>query len=715
MLIEMKVDIYKKSFEKKVPTSRVSAIIPNYKYADFLPERIDSIMLQTYPVHELIILDDASPDNSVEVINKKIAEIRKEHPRMEIKLIVNKKNSGGCVFSQWQKGLKEATGDYIWIAEADDSADPHFLETAMEKMEKNSKIVLFYANSMRMNQNNKVTARSSEDWCDIWRNKRWTKDFENDGKDEIINFVSAHNTIINVSSLVWKKIPQLNQIFEEAKSYKIAGDWYIYSKVLEHGDIAYSAKPLNYYRKHDRGSVSTTINRSLEYVEVCNIQDSIYKKYKLDEEKRKWQLTRRRFMGFIENDTNHGTKGTIAWFVPDFPPKGAGGHRTIFQNINYLIDCGYKCDMYVASPESPATLMERIKTGYGEFKGDIFSGFYLVRDYDAIFATSWDSAEPVLKTDVKKKFYFIQDFEPWFFPMGTEYFKAENTYRYGFEGISIGRWLTHKISTEFGAKMNYFDFCADSSIYHPLDGVKKEDAICVIFQPFKTRRCERIALKALQIVQQKYPNYKIYLFGSAKRNVYRLKVTHLGTISMEQCNELYNKCRVGVSMSASNPSRLPFEMMAAGLPVVEIYRENNIYDLPEDSCLLAESSPEALATAIIKVIESEALQKKMSKAGIAFMKDYPIEKGFEEFGKLVDKAFSGEASKTPKIKPLYTKPAVTVSNEVAELAKKVTKDAYFDPDPTLSEYVKRGVPLIIKRGKNFTKRKLISIYRKVKK
>jgi hypothetical protein len=137
--------------------------------------------------------------------------------------------------------------------------------------------------------------------------------------------------------------------------------------------------------------------------------------------------------------------------------------------------------------------------------------------------------------------------------------------------------------------------------------------------------------------------------------------------------------------------------------------------LPEDSCLLAESSPEAIATAIIKIIESESLQKKMSKAGIAFMKDYPIEKGFEEFGDFVDKAFSGNNAKVAKIKPLYTKPAVTASDEVLELAKDIKKAPYFDPDPTISEYVKRGVPLIIKRGKNFTKRKLHSIYHKLKK
>ena len=69
-----KINIYKKPKKKlkiKNP-KKVSVIVPNYNYANYIIERIDSILLQTYPIYELIILDDCSPDNSVEVINKKI-------------------------------------------------------------------------------------------------------------------------------------------------------------------------------------------------------------------------------------------------------------------------------------------------------------------------------------------------------------------------------------------------------------------------------------------------------------------------------------------------------------------------------------------------------------------------------------------------------------------------------------------------------------------
>ena len=327
----------------------VSVIIPNYNYADFIIERIDSVISQTYPISELIILDDASTDNSVEIINKKIVEIKKENPKLTIKLLLNQKNSGGCVFSQWQKGLKEATGDYFWIAEADDSCNKKFLANAIEKMEKDEEIKLFFSDSKRINQNGKIISPTCTDMTDMWKSGHWKKDYVADGKEEIKKYLSGQIFIMNVSSVLWKNEKRCLDIFEEAKKYKVAGDWYIYSRILEEGKIAYCAKPLNYFRKHNKGSASTLKNRTHEYDEVYEIQEIIRKKYKLTKEEEKWQIIRRRGMGFTENEKNIGTKGRIAWLVPCFS-QGSGGHRTIFQNVNFLISNGHQCDIYVDMP-----------------------------------------------------------------------------------------------------------------------------------------------------------------------------------------------------------------------------------------------------------------------------------------------------------------------------------------------------------------------------
>ena len=674
----MKVNIYKDSSSKRVKREKtIAAIIPNYNYAKYIIERIDSILLQTVLVNELIILDDASTDNSVDIIKNKIEKIKEEYPTIRVKFIENKKNSGGSVFSQWQKGLKEVTSDYFWIAEADDSSNCHFLETALDFYNNNDDLVLFYCESKTIDATNKITKNDCKDWMDIFNFGHWNKDYVNNGKEEIKDYLSSNNTILNVSSVVWKNSPILYDIFEEAKDYKIAGDWYIYSRVLEYGKIGFSNQALNYFRKHGK-SVSTLNIRDLEYKEVYKIQNLIKEKYRLTEEQIDYQRIRRSMMGYTEKKTNNGKKGNIAWFVPALL-KGSGGHRTIFQNVSALINEGYKCDVYIgdSNRHTPEELFNMINEYYGEFKGDVFADWNEpLKDYDVCVATAYNSAPIVNRIECPKKVYFIQDYEPYFFPIGTEYIVAENTYKYGFYGITIGKWLSHKMRDEFNLKTNFFHFCADLNTYKKIDNIKKENAICFIFQPDKPRRCDLIALKALQLVKEEIKDLKIYTYGSEKRNINNLEVEQLGIIPIEKCNELYNKCRVGLCMSASNPSRIPFEMMAAGLPVVELYRENNLYDFPNDGVMLADSTPEAIANAIITILKDDKLQKTMSESGESFMKDYPLEKGYAEFIEAFNNYFNNKTNKEESIKKSYTKKIVESDKALAEKLKKLPEVSF---------------------------------------
>ena len=670
----MKINIYEQDNKKvnfKNP-KKISVIIPNYNYENFIIERIDSVIRQTYPIYELIILDDKSPDNSVKVIEKKIKDIK----NINVKFIKNEKNSG-CVFSQWQKGLQNISGDYFWIAEADDSSDCHFLEEAMKNFENNNKLTLFYSESYKINEHNDITGNNLQDWCDIFHTGRWNNDYQNNGKDEIINYLSNNNTILNVSSLVWKMNDKYFDIFEQAKKFKVAGDWYIYTKVLEHGDIAFCSKSLNYFRKHSK-SVSTTIKSSIEYKETYSIQSEIKKNYKLSDDILEKQRLRRQYMGYAEDKKNNGKKGNIAWVIPQLL-KGSGGHRTIIQNVNALIDDGYKCDIYVGTDglDKPVDLYNRINEYYGECHADVFNDWNFVKDYDIVIATAWNTVDPVIKSNCKKKLYFVQDYEPYFFPMGDNYVMAENTYKSDISCVTIGKWLTAKLQNEFGLNCSYFDFCADLNVYKPIKSIKKEDAICYVFQPEKPRRCDKIALKALQIVKQIKPEIKIYVYGSKKRIIRNLDVENLGIIPIEDCNKLYNKCKVGICMSASNPSRIPFEMMASGLPVVELYRDNNLYDFPSDGCLLADTNPEAIASTILEVLDNPKLQKSMSKNGVEYMKNKPLNKGFEQFITFVNN-FYNIKTKNVSIDKSYTTEKFVALQSVIDISKKINKEVSYD-------------------------------------
>lgn len=365
---------------------------------------------------------------------------------------------------------------------------------------------------------------------------------------------------------------------------------------------------------------------------------------------------------------------SIAWICVDFR-SGSGGHRTIFQNINYLAKNGYKCDLYIdGTSETSEEIKERIQRDYFEINANIYSGKELKKKYDIVFATYFNTARYVNELDAKYKLYFVQDYEPWFFPMGENYLIARKSYKCDLNGISIGKWLANRISSEFGMKMEYFSFCADLNNYKVDKNIKKENAICFVYQPDKPRRCADMGLKALQIIKKERPDVKIYLYGSQKMVPFNIEAEHLGMLTVEECNKLYNKCKVGVCMSSSNPSRIPFEMMAAGLPVVDLYLENNVYDLPDEGCLLAEPSAESIAVAILKIIGNEDLQKRMSKGGAEYMLDYPLEKGFEEFKKAVESyCFEKKEKREKTIKKIYKRnPIVWKGDEI-----KVGSRVYF--------------------------------------
>ena len=116
--------------------------------------------------------------------------------------------------------------------------------------------------------------------------------------------------------------------------------------------------------------------------------------------------------------------------------------------------------------------------------------------------------------------------------------------------------MTHKISTEYHSPITSFPFCADLNVYKKLPNVEKEKAVCFIYQPEKARRCSKLGMQALLLVKHLRPDVKIYIYGSDVPAEFDFEVENLHIIPIDQCNELYNKCQVGLCISASNPSRI---------------------------------------------------------------------------------------------------------------------------------------------------------------
>ena len=381
-----------------------------------------------------------------------------------------------------------------------------------------------------------------------------------------------------------------------------------------------------------------------------------------------------------------GSKKKIGWLIPS-ALEGSGGHRTIFSHMQYLCDNGYECHAYVEPQgldalSSPEARKRRIVEWFGKTDATIHLGFEIDQPFDLLFATVWYSAQFVAAVPQPcAKAYFIQDYEAYFNPMGDGYILAEQSYQLGLTPITIGHWLSQRLASQFNVPSSCFDFGADLEIYRSRPDVAKEKALCFIYQPEKPRRCPKIGGDALYLLKQMMPDVTIYTYGSRQAPDYSFEHVHLGLLSRDQCAELYNRCAVGLCISSTNPSRIPFEMMACGLPVVDFYGENNIYDLPETACLLARPDAASLAEALAQLLRDDSRRQDMAKAGIAFMQSRPADLEFRQFLAVVQDLLAGKPVGSLSQACVYHRPPVVSAGGAQTIAPTTTPRPPLPPLP----------------------------------
>ncbi len=256
---------------------KVSVIIPNYNYEKYLKSRIESVLNQTYPLYEIIILDDASTDDSV-----KTAEGYLDRA-LNVQLIKNQTNSGSA-FKQWVMGMQVARGDYLWIAEADDLCENTFLEELLSCFEKDKDVVLAYCQSKQINENGEILAGNYCEYTNDIDREKWYRDYIRDGMHEISDTLAVKNSIPNVSAVVFKKV-DISPIAGEIVNFRIAGDWFFYVWLLRQGRIAYVSHPLNSHRRHDKG-VTKSEDKELHFNEVMRMQEYVMNNFNVSVEAR---------------------------------------------------------------------------------------------------------------------------------------------------------------------------------------------------------------------------------------------------------------------------------------------------------------------------------------------------------------------------------------------------------------------------------------------
>ena len=211
----------------------VSVIIPNYNHGQYLGQRLESVFNQTYPYFEVIILDDCSTDNSIEIIN-----CYKENPHLS-KIVLNETNSGNT-FKQWDNGIKLAKGDIIWIAESDDYCKLNMLEELVEAYTRYHDVVIAFAPVVFVNENGQITGYYSKEG-----RTQFVK-----GSRFIPNYLAIDNVVHNASCAIFSRKAAIS-ISHVYSRYRGVGDWWFWTLLAELGNVVIVNKHLSYFRRHE--------------------------------------------------------------------------------------------------------------------------------------------------------------------------------------------------------------------------------------------------------------------------------------------------------------------------------------------------------------------------------------------------------------------------------------------------------------------------------
>ncbi|WP_213684846.1 glycosyltransferase [Roseicyclus sp.] len=320
---------------------------------------------------------------------------------------------------------------------------------------------------------------------------------------------------------------------------------------------------------------------------------------------------------------------TQHWIVPDFQP-GSGGHMTIFRMIKFQEMFGHRCKVWIEAPvfhTTPAAAWDTIVKHFqciGAEVDFVENGFFDARG-DAVIATGWSTAYLArAATGFHEKFYFVQDHEVEFYPTGSERLLALQTYHFGLSCICASPWLESMMRERYGLWARSFHLAYDAEIYTPTDPSAQSQEqtdgplrIAVYARNHTARRCVALSLIALEQLATTRDDFEVHFFGQADLPFVQAGfsgVNH-GVLGAQKLAALYRSCDIGICFSGTNYSLVPQEMMACGLPVVELDGESTRAIFPKGVVTLAGPEPADIAAKLAKLLDNKALRRKQAKQG----------------------------------------------------------------------------------------------------
>lgn len=327
----------------------------------------------------------------------------------------------------------------------------------------------------------------------------------------------------------------------------------------------------------------------------------------------------------------------LNWVIPELG-IGSGGHINIFRFIEMLSRKGISNRIYIYNPvceHKESDLLYFIRKYY-DVESDNISFGLDVNNMDfchGIVATSWQTAYFVNRFDnTLSKFYFVQDFEPYFYPSGSQFLFAENTYKFGLMGLTAGYWLKEKLFNEYNMKCTGYMFSYDKKLYKFKKKLDNKKRVFFYFRPSTDRRATEMGLMALSELKKRMSDLEIW-FAGADTFDYHIPFSfkNLGILKIEQLCDIYSQCDMCLVLSTTNLSLLPLEIMASNSIVVSNRGANNEWFLNEYNSILVDNDPVNIADRMLYYFNNIDEMNKIRESGRKFAEST----SWEESGNIV--------------------------------------------------------------------------------
>jgi glycosyltransferase involved in cell wall biosynthesis len=330
---------------------------------------------------------------------------------------------------------------------------------------------------------------------------------------------------------------------------------------------------------------------------------------------------------------------TIAWVVPAWR-RGSGGHTTVFRLVRQMELRGHRCVIHVYDPTQVVTrsggeLRDEIREHFvAGVEAEVFKGFDAFDSADVCIATAWQTAFPVRDLPrCREKVYLVQDHETEFFATSAQSIWAEETYRMGFRSIAYTPWMAQVLLERYGTDARWFECGTDLDVF-PFAGPEGREAeIVAVYARRETeRRAVDLAISALSLLVARRPSVRPVFFGSHRRTDISFPAEDLRVVSPQRLAKLYQEAAVGLVFSLTTHSLVAHEMMASGLPTVELEGENVGSALGPPGELVAQvpRRPDAIADAVEQLLDDRDAGAAMARRARTFVESRTWERAGDQ-------------------------------------------------------------------------------------